>query len=73
MKTGKNKSFFPGEKSKVKKGQLFPTIFLMKIMKKSPVMKLKSYFPGNKVAYVLKFGKCGKRQFLIKFEFTHHL
>ncbi len=32
---------------------------------------IKSYFPGNEVAYVLKFGKCGKRQFLMKFEFTH--
>ncbi len=27
--------------------------------------KIKSYFPGNKVAYVLKFGKCGKINFTI--------
>ncbi len=33
--------------------------------------EIKSCFPGNKVAYVLKFGECGKRQFLIKFEFKH--
>ncbi len=44
MKTGKIKSFFPGKKSKMKKSQLFPTIFLMKIMKKSPVMKLRYYY-----------------------------
>ncbi len=43
MKTGKIKSFLPMEKSKMKKAQLFLTIFLMKIMKKSPVMKLKTY------------------------------
>ncbi len=33
--------------------------------------EIKSYFPWNEVAYVLKFGKCGKRQLSIKFEFTH--
>ncbi len=33
--------------------------------------EIKSYFPGNKVACVLKYGECGKRQFLTKFEFTH--
>ena len=32
--------------------------------------EIKSYFPGNKVAYVLKFGECGKKPFLIKFELT---
>ncbi len=35
------KIFSPGKKSKIK--NLFPTIFLMKVMKKSPVMKLKSF------------------------------
>ncbi len=48
MKTGKIKSFFPGKKVKLKKAQLFPTIFLMKIMKKSPVKKL-NYI----IAYIL--------------------
>ncbi len=33
--------------------------------------EIKSCFQGNKVVYVLRFGKCGKIQFLIKFEFTH--
>ncbi len=36
--------FFPGKKVKCKKAQLFPTIFLMKIMKKSPVMKLMNHY-----------------------------
>ncbi len=32
--------------------------------------EIKSYSLENKVTYVLKFGKCGKRHFLIKFEFS---
>ncbi len=45
-------------------GKLFWDLF--------PVKK-KSYFPGNKVAFVQKFGKSRKIHFLIKFEFTHFL
>ncbi len=33
--------------------------------------EIKSYFPRNKVAYVIKFGKCRKIHFFIKFEFKH--
>ncbi len=33
-------------------------------------VKIKSYFPGNKVAHVLKSGKCVKQFYFIKFEFT---
>ncbi len=32
--------------------------------------EIKSYSLENKVTYVLKFGKCGKRQFLTRFEFS---
>ncbi len=32
--------------------------------------EIKSYSLENKVTYVLKFEKCGKRQFLTRFEFS---
>ncbi len=32
--------------------------------------EIKSYLLENKVTYVLKFGKCGKRQFLTIFQFN---
>ncbi len=37
----KNKSFFTRKKSNMQKFNFFSTIYLMKVMKKSPVMKLK--------------------------------
>ncbi len=32
--------------------------------------EIKSYSLENKVTYVLKLGKCGKRQLLTRFEFS---
>ncbi len=32
--------------------------------------EIKSYFLENKVTYVLKFGKFGKRPFMTRFEFS---
>ncbi len=42
--------FFPGKKVERKNAQLFSTIFLMKVMKKSPVMKLICYVTHDRAA-----------------------